>query len=182
MLIRITLIALFIVQLGCVSERPFPEAGPIYAAALLELAPEAAHYTVQIEKVETVETVEPGMSMESLDLDTLREHGDFSFPKLSDYLTEQDFPGLDPTLIDGSDLARLDADDCEEFWRNFRIAYSPSTGYFRFSEVGFDQPRTRAVFYMSGSGGCLASSGILVLMELVEGRWTVAGKRHLWVA
>ena len=180
--IRVALLFILTVTFSCGSERPYPDAGPIYVAALSELAPAVTHYTIQVEKIARVERIEPGESMESLDLSVIRDYGTFVFPDLEGRLTERDFPGLKPTLIDGDDLARLDSPDCEAFWRNFRIKYAPSTGYIRLSEIGFNEARTEAVFYLSGTGGCLAGSGTLVLMKRVNDRWVVAGRREVWVA
>ena len=97
--------------------------------------------------------------MQSLDLERVRELGEFNFRELEGRLTKRDFPGLEITLLDGRDLAKLDSDDCETFWRNFREKYTPNTGYIRVSDVGFSESGTEAVFYMSGHGGCLAGSG-----------------------
>ena len=176
MFLRFSVLSLCLILIGCSNNNALPESGIVYASALSELAPDMGHFTIHAQKVE------PGPGMQSLDLERVRELGEYNFRELEGRLTEEDFPGLEITLLDGRDLAELDSDECETFWSNFREKYAPNTGYIRVSDIGFSESGTEAIFYMSGHGGCLAGSGNLILMKLVDDRWLVAGNHSIWVA
>lgn len=176
MLLRFSVLGLCLVFLSCSNNNALPESGIVYASAFSELAPDMGHFTIHAQKVG------PGPGHQSLDLERVRELGDFDFRELEGRLTEKDFPGLEITLFDGHDVAGLDSDDCETFWSRFREKYTPSTGYIRVSDIGFSKSGTEAISYLSGHGGCLAGSGNLILMKLVDDRWIVAEKRSIWVA
>ena len=176
MILRLAVFGLCLSLLGCSDGNPLPDSGLIYASAFSDLAPAVSHFTIHAEKV----GVGPGH--EALDMELVREYGEFKFSELGGRLTETDFPGHQITLLDDRDLAEIDTGDCETFWRNFSEKYTRSTGYFRVSEVGFNESGTEAIFYLSGHGGCLAGSGNLILMKLVNNRWIVAGQREIWVA
>lgn len=176
MLLRFSVLGLCLILFSCSNNNAHSESGLVYASAFSELAPDMDHFTIHAQKVGT------DSGLQSLDLERVRELGEFDFRDLDGRLTEKDFPGLEITLLDGQDLADLDSGDCETFWSNFREKYTPDTGYIRVSEIGFSESGSEAIFYLSGHGGCLAGRGELILMKLVDDRWIVAGKRSIWVS
>ena len=118
---------------GCQESDPRSDASHIYTSALLELIPEVGHYTIQAEKVRL------GAGDFMPDLEEINEYGAFSFADSNSLFTEGDFPDFEVTLLFTSDIDELSSGDCRDFWINFPSKYTPSTGFIRLSDVGFDQ-------------------------------------------
>jgi len=171
----ITLFACILI-LGCDTNRDHVSESGVYVSALQELAPAVSHFTIAAEKVVF------GIGDLAPNAEQIGEFGSFSFPDSDSLFTEDDFPGLGVTLLYDTDFDDLNAGDCESFWKNFRSKYGQSTGYFRFSSVGFDDNGTKAIFYLAGHGGCLAGQGAIVIMILDDDRWVVVEKKELWVS
>lgn len=172
---RAVALLICLISLGCEHDRTSKDVHEVYASAMADLAPAVNHFNVAADKVEFgADNLGPNMQQ-------VGEHGIFEFPDSSGLLTSDDFASLSVTLLYERDFDEITSDDCEIFWKNFRAKYGASSGFFRVSEVGFNDTGDKAIFYLEGRGGCLAGRGALVVMGREGDRWVVVQNRELWV-
>jgi hypothetical protein len=56
-------------------------------------------------------------------------------------------------------------------WERFDKLYPNARGITELSAVGFDQPRTRAMFYMRNTCGPLCAQSAFYFFEKTKGKW-----------
>ena len=67
-------------------------------------------------------------------------------------------------------------------WSQFYDKFPKSTGLINFSRVGFNQDRSKALFYRGESGGALAGAGIFFYLEKSNGRWRLVADSQMWIS
>jgi hypothetical protein len=92
-----------------------------------------------------------------------------------------DLPNL--TLLDEKDLTAIfnqkGKDGWEEFARRFPKSFG---GYIKFSQVGFSDDKTQALFSVRSQAGWLAGGASLVLMEWNGKHWVTKRTVQLFVS
>lgn len=67
-------------------------------------------------------------------------------------------------------------------WKGFYEKYPKSSGFWRFSLVGYNQSKEEAVVYVSHSCGSLCGTGHLYLLRRINGHWSVENRLMLWIS
>jgi hypothetical protein len=166
-----------------------------------DLAEDYAVYSVLIQKM-FIDDAEPGSTLivirestvvpatdSNFILDDILPHIKDKWPELGDDIVS-DFAAKNQTPLTLERRFRLSVNyalasegDANEgwgpmstAWDAFSAKYPGSRGSVNLSGIGFNKAKNRALFYLDGS------TGNLVLLKKIAGRWTVQDEVEIWTA
>jgi hypothetical protein len=90
-------------------------------------------------------------------------------------------PSIDCELVTPAQLEPIFCKHCG-FWPAYYKQFPGSQGILTFSRVGFSADGTQALFYLSNRCGDLCGTGMYVLMENRNGRWTIEKEIEMWIS
>jgi hypothetical protein len=91
------------------------------------------------------------------------------------------------SLISDGELKKIFGDPREhvktdQTWTKFYERYPGSAGYNSLSRVGFDKEKRRALVYFVNWCGSLCGTGSYLLLEKIDGNWTVQERVMIWIS
>jgi hypothetical protein len=90
-------------------------------------------------------------------------------------------PSIDYELVSSAQLEPIFCNHCG-FWPAYYKQFPGSPGILTFSRVGFSVDGTQALFYLSNHCGDLCGTGMYVVMEKRDGRWTIGKEIEMWIS
>ncbi len=67
-------------------------------------------------------------------------------------------------------------------WKKFNEIYKNSTGYIKFTRVGFNNIGNKAFIYVEQYCGRICGEGVYYFLEKVLNKWKVIKKKILWIS
>jgi hypothetical protein len=82
------------------------------------------------------------------------------------------------TIIQDTDLDTLHSkcnkfNSVEEFWESFYKKFPNAKGQLRFSQVGFNKKKNKALVYYVFIGGSLCANFSVVILKKIRGKWKI---------
>lgn len=85
-------------------------------------------------------------------------------------------------LASQEQLNSLFGQDLDTGWKNFDSAYPEARGYYSLSRVGFNRDMTQALVSYGNPRAALDGSGCYVVLNRVDGQWSIEQQTGCWVA